>query len=213
MKLFLTFYTGSKVKHISKKYQDLKSNLQSINTRSAKRHLTKIRGKERRFKADANHCIAKQIVSQCNPNDIIVLENLKNIRKTRLRKPQRKELNKWGFYQLQLFITYKAYSRGISVELVDPKYTSQRCSKCGFTSKSNRKDQTHFECQSCGFRLNADLNASRNIREKYLVTYMELGKAEMSTSPTEFDLKSNSNVPQEEERLELSKPLPLGRGS
>ena len=48
----------------------------------------------------------------------------------------------------------------------DPRYTSQKCSKCGFTSRDNRK-RANFDCQGCGFRLNADLNASRNIVERY----------------------------------------------
>ena len=45
---------------------------------------------------------------------------------------------------------------------MNPKYTSQRCSKCGFVHKGNRSG-LGFRCGNCGFCLNADLNASRNI--------------------------------------------------
>ncbi len=40
--------------------------------------------------------------------------------------------------------------------------TSQTCSKCGHVSRSNRKGK-QFKCVHCGFSLDADLNASRNI--------------------------------------------------
>jgi transposase len=46
---------------------------------------------------------------------------------------------------------------------VDPAYTSQCCSRCGNVCRENRKTQSQFECVGCGFKLNADLNAARNI--------------------------------------------------
>ncbi len=39
------------------------------------------------------------------------------------------------------FNTYCDYKFG-NVILVDPKYTSQKCNQCGYTSKDNRKTQT-----------------------------------------------------------------------
>ena len=47
--------------------------------------------------------------------------------------------------------------------LVNPKYTSQRCHRCGHIARGNRKGQSTFKCCECGYELNADLNASRNI--------------------------------------------------
>ena len=55
---------------------------------------------------------------------------------------------------------------GIAVSLVQSFYTSQICPKCGCIDKENRKDQEHFECVECGYKANADLNASRNIRNR-----------------------------------------------
>jgi len=48
------------------------------------------------------------------------------------------------------------------VKQVTPTYTSQRCSKCGWTRKSNRKGK-QFKCGSCSFECDSDLNASINI--------------------------------------------------
>ena len=55
---------------------------------------------------------------------------------------------------------------GITVSLVQSYYTSQTCPKCGCIDRENRKDQEHFECVDCGYKANADLNASRNIRNR-----------------------------------------------
>lgn len=44
-----------------------------------------------------------------------------------------------------------------------PKYTSQRCSECGYIDKENRLEQKSFKCLKCGYTTNADFNAARNI--------------------------------------------------
>ena len=43
---------------------------------------------------------------------------------------------------------------------VDPKYTSQSCSKCGFSRPDDRKTQPEFECVSCGHQDNAARNGA-----------------------------------------------------
>ena len=52
---------------------------------------------------------------------------------------------------------------GITTIEVNAAYTSQECSKCGFVSKENRKKQSEFACKCCSYKLNADVNAARNI--------------------------------------------------
>ena len=69
---------------------------------------------------------------------------------------------------METFIEYKAKLRGKKVEFVDARYTSQKCSICGYISKSNRYSSA-FKCKSCGNQLHADLNASRNIRDNFKV--------------------------------------------
>ena len=164
------FFGGGVIKKQVRKYQRLRSSLQKKGSKSAKRHLKRLSGKERQFRADINHQISKQIINSLNPGDTIVLEELTGIRNKRLRKAQRTLLNSWSYFQLEQFITYKAAAKGINVEHIDARYTSQRCSKCGFTAKNNRK-QHDFCCKKCGFRLNSDLNASRNICNKHLDSY------------------------------------------
>ena len=61
---------------------------------------------------------------------------------------------------------------GIAVSFVQSFYTSQTCPHCGCVDKENRKSQEHFECIECGYKSNADLNASRNIRQRVVSTVL-----------------------------------------
>jgi len=74
----------------------------------------------------------------------------------------------WSFERFQVFLGYKCALLGIQVVYADARYTSQKCSYCGHTSKANRKSQSAFECQWCDLSLNADLNAARNLKNNYL---------------------------------------------
>ncbi|KUK44357.1 MAG: transposase [Euryarchaeota archaeon] len=151
-----TFWESGHVKAVKGKCQYLRSKLQSKGTRSAKRKLQKLSGRERRFQKDVNHQIANWIVSK--PYDIIALEDLTNIRNGN----KNKKLGKWSFAELRSFVEYKAMAIGKNVITIDPRYTSQTCSRCGYQHKNNRIGRI-FKCKSCGFQIDADLNASRNI--------------------------------------------------
>ena len=71
----------------------------------------------------------------------------------------------WGLFVRRL----RDKARG-RVRLVDPKYTSQRCSTCGHVAKESRESQAAFRCVACGFACNADLNAALNIAAGQAVT-------------------------------------------
>ena len=75
-------------------------------------------------------------------------------------------LKNWTYYDLQTKIEYKAKECGIKIQIINPQYTSQRCSRCGYINSDNRKTQANFLCLKCGFEANADYNASQNISIK-----------------------------------------------
>lgn len=72
-------------------------------------------------------------------------------------------LKNWSYFDLQQKIKYKAEEQGMEVVFINPQYTSQRCSKCGYIDSENRKTQENFLCVKCGYKANADYNASQNI--------------------------------------------------
>jgi len=148
----------------------LKRALQKCGSKSAKRHLRKVRHKQRRFRRNADHVLSKQIVQSVEPGATIVLENLKEIRrrsKMRRKTQTRRRIHSWSFAQLKGYIGYKAEERGCMVVAVDPRHTSQACSRCGHTARNNRRSRDLFVCRKCGFSLHADLNGARNIAAKY----------------------------------------------
>lgn len=157
---------GGKVKDHRNKFLNLRKRLQSKGTRSSKRLLKRLSGRESRYMRDVNYCTVKELLAFANQNNVshIGIEDLSGIRKSKQKIPTvKRQLNSWAFYQFRFILEYKAKQQGISVIPVDPAYTSQRCSKCGYTHSDNRKTQKHFVCGSCGLDTNADRNASINI--------------------------------------------------
>ncbi|CAA9254686.1 MAG: Putative transposase or IS (ACLAME 318) [uncultured Cytophagales bacterium] len=161
-------FSGEAVENTRKRYGKLRAALQSCGTKSAKRHLKKLSRKQAKFQADTNHVISKKLVLKAKAQkSALSIESLTGIRKgekKRLRKTQRAKHSNWAFSQLRLFLTYKAKRYGVELVTIQPQYTSQRCYCCGYIEKANRKSQSHFECVSCGYSNNADINAALNIR-------------------------------------------------
>lgn len=180
----------------------LKRKLQAKGSRSAKRHLKKLSGKQFRRRKDHDHVLSKRIVQHTPNGATIVLENLKNIRETsRMGRGKqnknvgnKRRLHSWSFAQLYSFIEYKAEAHGMTVVKVDPRHTSQQCSRCGYQHRSNRRSQSLFKCRHCGYSLNADLNASVNIRDKHLASLASVGTPSLAGCPVTQPLVSDLRV-------------------
>lgn len=164
-------YSGKAINRSRCKFSHRRRNLQRKKTRSAKRKLKKISGKQARFQKDVNHCISKAIVADAQRTaSAIALEDLSGIRKrVTARRHQRARLSNWGFSQLRAFVSYKAAMAGVPIILVDPTHTSQTCPGCGHVEKVNRKTRDDFLCKQCGLAGPADAIAARNIRARALV--------------------------------------------
>lgn len=75
----------------------------------------------------------------------------------------------WLFGQIEEAVKLQAWLNHIDFKRVDAAYTSQKCSECG-SKKHATRDGKQFTCQNAQnhenmkvFRLDADLNAARNI--------------------------------------------------
>ena len=154
--------------HKRREYERRRGNLQQQGTRSAHLTIESIGERFVNWSEDYLHRVSKHVVAEAVANgcDTIVLEDLEQIRE---RISNGKKFQQWAFRELGRQITYKAKADGITVEVVNPAYTSQQCShtECGFTHEDNR-DGDEFTCLKCGKELHSDYNAARNIAARYL---------------------------------------------
>ena len=161
------FFDGQAIMRKRAKYQKLRATLQAKGTKSAKRRLKKLSGRENRWISDVNHCLSKTLVQKYGANTLFVLENLNGVsfERTDLPKALRNQNKSWAFYQLEQFLTYKAHLNNSEVVEVSAKYTSQRCPKCGVIKKDNRNHEKHeYHCDNCGYRSNDDRIGAMNIQ-------------------------------------------------
>ncbi len=136
------------------------------------RALKKSKGKEARWMKNINHQLSRQIVNHANTQGVgtLKLESLTGIRKGTTRtsrgaaaRKNNRMKNSWSFYQLTLFINYKAKRLGIKVEQVDPVYTSQECPACSVRNKA--QDRTYV-CAECGWMGHRDVVGAISISRR-----------------------------------------------
>lgn len=162
------FVSGRDIMAKRQKFADVRAELQSKGTKSAKRALKRLSGRENRWMSDVNHQISKTLVQTYGAGTLFVLEDLTGVSFSdeNLAKDSKsnRNLHSWTFYQLEQFLTYKAHEAGSEVIKVSAGYTSQRCPKCGRIHKENRNHKTHeYICDSCGYRSNDDRVGAMNI--------------------------------------------------
>lgn len=162
------FVSGKKIATKRRKFQEVRRQLQSKGTKSAKRRLKAISGRENRWMSDVNHRISKTLVQKYGKNTLFVLEDLTGIsfEETNLSRgaKQNYALRSWSFYQLEQFLSYKAHENKSEVLKVSAKYTSQRCPKCGTIHKENRDHRRHLYSCQCGYKSNDDRIGAMNIQ-------------------------------------------------
>jgi len=87
-------------------------------------------------------------------------------RNVRAKGGLNKAILEQGWGELVRQLEYKLRWKGGRLVKVNPAYSSQECNECGFTSKENRKSQSEFSCESCGWDGNADANGALNILKR-----------------------------------------------
>ncbi|MDB2246508.1 transposase [Halorubrum ezzemoulense] len=156
--------------HRRSTYEELRGELQETGTRSAHLRLQSRRGVEWAWLDQYAHHVANCIVADAVTVGAthVVFENLTRIRQRISNEPK---FQQWLFGRVQKYVEYKLKEFGISFEQVAARYTSQSCSRtdCDCVDEDNRSGK-QFNCISCGYALNADLNAAKNIGLKFLET-------------------------------------------
>jgi IS605 OrfB family transposase len=95
----------------------------------------------------------------------LVVEDLKSVKsgsRGRMRKDFNNKLQRWSYPKVLGKLQSVCEVQGIDFKKVDPAYTSQTCSACGFVDKASRKGG-EFCCTKCGMEMDADINAAKNI--------------------------------------------------
>jgi len=112
---------------------------------------------------NAIHRLTSKAVKKCNHiamEDLQITNMVKNPYLSRSITEQQWGKIKWQF-------TYKAESAGGKLGLVSPHYTTRTCSNCGKINPKLPLSQRVFNCIYCGYTEDKDINASKNVRNKY----------------------------------------------
>jgi IS605 OrfB family transposase len=162
-----TFWQGDDYDHWCREFEKRRAKLQQRGTQAAHNALLRLGKREQAWRKQYIHIVANEIVAEAVEQDcdVIVFEELDGIRE---RLPFAEWHHVWAFRRLYEYVAYKAPERGIEAAQVGPAHTSTRCSRtdCGFNHEDNR-DGEQFHCQNCGYEVNADYNAAKNIGLRY----------------------------------------------
>jgi len=131
----------------------------SINRQVAKTRVAKLHQKIQNHRDEFLHQVSRKLVDSA---DLIVFENL-NISGMLKNHHLAKHIQDHAWGKLIQFTQSKAAKAGNVVELVDARYTSQKCSQCGIIVPKMLAERVH-RCPNCGLEMDRDINASLNIR-------------------------------------------------
>jgi putative transposase len=184
-------FRGQEIQQVRDKFTRVRASLQkkaSKGTRStcrrARNILKRLSGRERRYQAWLNHNISKKVIDTAKANKAIVaIEDLTGIRERTNQQPrnktERRRSNSWAFYQLRMFLAYKAAKAGVELVAVPPAYTSQTCHVCNHIGLRSEK---RFKCGNCGWHGDADLNGAINISKLGAAFVSQPGGSDLACS-------------------------------
>lgn len=162
-----SFVSGKEILDKRNSFDNVRAELQARGTKSAKRALKRISGRENRWMSDVNHRLSKALVNKYGSGTLYTIEDLTDVsfdERNFHDKKQAHDLRNWAFYDLETKLTYKAHGTESEVLKVDASYTSQRCPHCGRIRKENRDHKIHaYHCDKCGFTTNDDRVGAMNI--------------------------------------------------
>lgn len=168
------FATTSEGKHfkckrhnkIRRKIRHLKSKLKSKGTKSARKHLKRLRRKEHNVNRNFNHHLANAILRSSEAS-VFVLEDL-DVKKLKSKKAvyqSKNRISQVSFAEVRFLISYKAKLSGKTVMFVNPAYTSQMDALTGKLD-GERKGRRYYAKGKYGKKglvYDSDVNAAWNI--------------------------------------------------
>ncbi|MBT9281750.1 MAG: transposase [Hydrogenibacillus schlegelii] len=83
-------------------------------------------------------------------------------------KKANQKINQMAYDRLQFEQKYKNLMFGIRTVPLSEKYTSSTCYACGHHHPASRRHRGHWDCERCGFSLQADLNGAGNLMKRWI---------------------------------------------
>ena len=161
-----------------KKVTTLRANIQKngLKPTQSKRY-KRLMSRLRNYLKNEINRVINRIIKLYSPKEIVI-ERL-NFQSPKLSKRMNRILQNFGKGIIRNKLNQLKEEYGIIITEVNPAYTSKTCSNCGYVSPNNRKSQSVFICAFCGKKINADVNAARNI---LLRSSQEIGNIYISKS-------------------------------
>ncbi|MQA60025.1 MAG: IS200/IS605 family element transposase accessory protein TnpB [Actinophytocola sp.] len=128
--------------------------------RKSQTRISKLHARVADARRDGLHKLTTRLVRTCGA---IVVEDL-NVSGMLANRRLARHVAGVGMAELRRQIEYKATRAGVRVRVASRWYPSSKtCSACGAVKTKLRLSERTFTCQSCGFTLDRDLNAARNL--------------------------------------------------
>lgn len=156
-------------RRLSRKYESLKVNSKKQEGRATRQNIQKQVRKVQKLhqqltniRTDFIHKTVSSIVKR-NPS-YITIEDL-NVRGMMKNRHLSKAVAAQKFYAFRELLESQCKANNIELRLVDRWYPSSKlCSCCGSYHKHFKLSDRVYHCNSCGLRIDRDLNASINLK-------------------------------------------------
>ena len=179
-------------RRLSKTQKGSKNRAKARNCLSRK-HL-KVSRRRKDFAVKLARCVVQS-------NDLVAYEDL-SVRNMVKNRKLSLSISDAAWTAFRNWVEYFGKVFGVATVAVAPHYTSQNCSSCGKVAKKSLSERTHI-CPHCGFVLDRDWNAARNILELGLRT---VGHTGTSNASGDIDLCLGEETPSNKSGRRKRKP-------
>ena len=155
----------SKKSILEQKLRNLEENNLGFKKRSSKI------GKYKSRIASHINCELNKMVKEEDIQEIVREDLNWSSKKKNVSRKQRNRFATWSKGVLLERLSVKLAERGIKETIVNPAYISQVCCKCNHLG--NRKGK-EFKCLNCSISIDADFNASINIKERKFISEINI---------------------------------------
>ncbi len=122
------------------------------------------------IKCDTRHRIKNFLKDRLNTH--IIIEDLDIVYSKTWSKEVNRKLRRMHIQRIKDYLIKYCNDLGIKITQVNSAFTSQQCSSCSHIDKDSRVSQEMFSCVKCSYEINADINASNNIKNR--IKYKEI---------------------------------------